>query len=125
SRNPFGVPSPMFNTWWRQVGGFTRRPGAPLLFTGLMYQAIPYIEATTRYLERLEGSRWADYLRLGRYLPGVLLGTGLPFLTSKADWQKFNGILLAICRLLKKSGVDFFYHPEMDLYSGILLYDLG
>ena len=63
SRNPFGVPSSRFNTWWRQAPGFTRRPGDALLFTGLMYQAIPYIEATTRYLERLEGSRWADYLR--------------------------------------------------------------
>ncbi len=27
--------------------------------------------------------------------------------------------------MLTKSGVDFFYHPEMDFYSGILLYDLG
>ena len=64
SRNPFGAPASRLNTWWRQAGGFTRRPGDALLFTGLMYQAIPYIEATTRYLERLEGSRWADYLRL-------------------------------------------------------------
>ena len=27
--------------------------------------------------------------------------------------------------MLTKSGADFFYHPEMDFYSGILLYDLG
>lgn len=125
TRNPFGAPASRFNTWWRQAGGFSRRPGDSLLLTGLMYQAIPYIDATTRYLERLEGSRWADYLRYGRYLPGSLTGRGLSFLTSKAARQKFNGILLAICRLLNKSGVDFFYHPEMDFYSGILLYDLG
>ena len=62
-----GRPASRLNTWWRQAGGFTRRPGDALLFTGLMYQAIPYIEATTRYLARLEGSRWADYLRFGRY----------------------------------------------------------
>ncbi len=128
SRNPFGVPASRFNTWWRQAPGSTRRPGAALLFTGLMYQAIPYIEATTRYLERLEGSRWADYLRLGRfnrYLPGSLSGRGLDLLTSRVEKQKFNEILLSIYRLLTKSGVDFFYHPEMDFYSGILLYDLG
>ncbi len=128
SRNPFGVPASRFNTWWRQAPGSTRRPGAALLFTGLMYQAIPYIEATTRCLERLEGSRWADYLRLGRfsqYLPGSLPGRGLDFLTSGAEKKKFNGILLSICRLLTKSDVGFFYHPEMDFYSGILLYDLG
>ncbi len=128
SRNPFGVPASRFNTWWRQAPGCTRRPGAALLFTGLMYQAIPYIEVTTRILTRLEGSRWAEYLRLGRfsrYLPGSLPGRGLDFLTSSADTQKFNGILLAVSHLLTKSGVDFFYHPEMDFYSGILLYDLG
>lgn len=125
SRNPFGVPASRLNTWWRQAGGFTRRPGAALLFTGLMYQAIPDIEATTRILKRLEGSRWADYLRFGRYLPSFLLGWSFSFLTSRAERQKFNGILVAICRLLQQSGVDFFYHPEMDFYSGILLYDLG
>jgi Fe-S oxidoreductase len=125
SRNPFGAPASQLNTWWRQAGGGTRRQGDALLFTGLMYQAIPYINATTRYLERLEGSRWADYLRFGRYLPGSLTGWGLSFLTSKAEKQKFDGILRSICRLLTKSGVDFFYHPEMDFYSGILLYDLG
>ena len=125
SRNPFGAPASRLNTWWRKNGGFTRRPGDALLFTGLMYQAIPYIEATTRILTRLEGSRWADYLRFGRYLPGSLTGWGLSWLTSGAEKQKFDGILRSICRLLGKSGVDFFYHPEMDFYSGILLYDLG
>jgi Fe-S oxidoreductase len=125
TRNPFGVPKSRFNTWWRDAGGFTRRSGDALLFTGLMYQAIPFISAATRYLERLEGSRWADYLRLGRFLPGSLLGRGLSVLTSGPEKKKFNGILHTISRLLKQSGVDFFYHPEMDFYSGILLYDLG
>jgi Fe-S oxidoreductase len=125
SRNPFGVPGSRFNTWWRKMPGFTRRPGEALLFTGLMYQAIPYIEATTRYLERLEGSRWADYLRFSRYLPGSLPGRGLALLTSGVEKRKFNAILQTISRLLTKSGVGFFYHPEMDFYSGILLYDLG
>lgn len=125
TRNPFGVPNSRFNTWWRDASGFTRRPGDALLFTGLMYQAIPYIEATTRYLERLEGSRWADYLRFTRFLPGVLRGRGLSALASGAEKKKFDGILHSICRALKKSGVGFFYHPDMDFYSGILLYDLG
>jgi Fe-S oxidoreductase len=125
TRNPFGVPNSRFNTWWRDAAGFTRRPGDALLFTGLMYQAIPYIAATTRYLERLEGSRWADYLRFSRFFPGSSLGRGLSVLTSGAAKKKFDGILKTICRVLKKSGVDFFYHPDMDFYSGILLYDLG
>jgi Fe-S oxidoreductase len=128
TRNPFGIPNSQINTWWREAPGFTRRPGDALLLTGLMYQSIPYIEVTTRYLERLEGSRWAEYLRYGRlsrYIPSFLVGRGFALLASKASRQQFNGILVSICRLLTKSGVNFFYHPEMDFYSGILLYDLG
>jgi Fe-S oxidoreductase len=128
TRNPYGVHASRLNTWWHGISGFTRRPGDALLFTGLMYQGIPYIEAITRYLERYEGGRWADYLRFGRfprYTPSFLVGQGFSWLTSKASIQEFNGILQTISRLLKKSRVDFFYHPEMDFYSGILLYDLG
>jgi Fe-S oxidoreductase len=128
TRNPFGISNSQINTWWRQAPGSTRRPGDALLLTGLMYQAIPYIEATTRYLERLEGSRWADYLRfapLSRYIPSFLVGRVFASLTSAAEKKQFDGILQAICRLLTKSGAAFFYHPEMDFYSGILLYDLG
>jgi Fe-S oxidoreductase len=128
TRNPFGAPSSKINTWWKGSPSFTRRPGDALLFTGLMYQSIPYIEATTRYLERLEGTRWADYLRfsrLTRYIPSFLVGWGFARLTSKAEKQQFNGILQSVRRLLTKSKVDFFYNPDMDFYSGILLYDLG
>lgn len=128
SRNPFGVPNSQLNTWWREAAAFTRRPGEALLFTGLMYQAVPYLEAATRYLERLEDSDFADYLRFGRlsrYLPGLLVGRGFSLLTSRAEKRKFNGVLHSICRLLAKSGVGFFYHPDLDFYSGILLYELG
>ncbi|MGA8570863.1 MAG: (Fe-S)-binding protein [Desulfobaccales bacterium] len=128
TRNPFGVPGSQFNTWWRGEPGFTRQPGDALLLTGLMYQAIPYLEATSRYLERLEGSRYAGFLRFGRlsrYLPAFLVGWGFSLVTSKAAKRKSNGILQSIGRLLTKSGVDLFYQPELDFYSGILLYDLG
>jgi Fe-S oxidoreductase len=128
SRNPFGAPGARINTWWRDTPGLTRRPGDALLFTGLMYQSIPYIEATTRYLKRLEGTRWASYLRFGRltrYVPSFLVGWGFSLVTSKAERRQFNGILQSVHRLLAQSGVDFFYNPEMDFYSGILLYDLG
>jgi Fe-S oxidoreductase len=93
-----------------------------------MYQSIPYIEATTRYLERLEGTRWAEYLRFGRltrYIPGFLVGWGFALMTSKSERKQFNGILHTVHRLLAQSGVNFFYNPDMDFYSGILLYDLG
>ncbi len=129
TRNPFGVPAGSLNTWWKGMHLGGRRTGDALLFTGLMYQSIPYIEATTGYLERFEGSRWADRLmklgKMRRLAPNSLVGWGLNRMVSKRDRQKFNGILTSIYRLLKKSETGFFYLPELDFYSGILLYDLG
>ena len=53
TRNPFGIPTSRINTWWREAPGATRRPGDALLFTGLLSQSIPYILASTRFLDRL------------------------------------------------------------------------
>ncbi len=129
TRNPFGVPAGSLNTWWKGMHLGGRRSGDALLFTGLMYQSIPYIEATTGYLERFEGSPWADRLmklgKMRRLAPNSLVGWGLNRLVSPRDRKKFNSILTSIYRLLKKSGAGFFYLPELDFYSGVLLYDLG
>ena len=126
--NPFGVPAAMINQWWKGVPRQTRREGDALLFTGLMYQSVPYIENTTRYLERFEGTPWAGYLKFSkytRYLPNWLVGWAFACLTPRAERRKYNGIVQNIYRILKKAQVDFFYRPELDGYSGILLYDLG
>jgi hypothetical protein len=58
TKNPFGVPKFVINTWWKK----TKLPqkGDALLFTGLMYQFAPYIETSTSYLARFEDTRWAD-----------------------------------------------------------------
>ena len=34
-------------------------------------------------------------------------------------------MLHSIVEVLEKSKVDFYYRPELDHYSGVLLYDLG
>jgi Fe-S oxidoreductase len=123
TRNPFGASSSVINTWWRGLP--LRREGEALLFTGLMYQSVPYIEHTTRHLARLEDTFWARYVRYGRYLPAFLVGLGFRFMATPDEKQKFNGMVRDIHKILVKSNVDFFYRPELDYYSGILLYDLG
>ena len=123
TRNPFGVPGSVINTWWRDLP--LRREGDALLFTGLMYQSVPYIEQTTRYLARLEDTRWARAIRYGRVVPSFLVGLGFRFLTATQEKKKFNGMVRDIAKILVKCNVDFFYRPELDHYSGILLYDLG
>ena len=123
TRSPFGIPKFMANTWWKNTT--EDRDGDALLFTGLMYQFLPYIDKTTHYLERYEDTGWANYLSYTKYLPKVLSGVGLALLTSGKEKKASSNILQNIVRILKKSNVDFCYQPELDDYSGILLYDLG
>lgn len=123
TRNPFGLPRPLFNTWWRGAG--LRPNGDALLFTGLMYQFGPFIEKATDFLEAYEDTPWAAYLPYARMVPSRLAGLGLAMLTPARQKRLFNRILRNIAGLLKRSGVDFGYRPELDFYSGILLYDLG
>ncbi|NLI82946.1 MAG: (Fe-S)-binding protein [Deltaproteobacteria bacterium] len=123
TRNPFGIPHFMVNRWWGRSK--LPRQGDALLFTGLMYQFIPYIEKSTGYLSRYEDTPLSRYVGYTRYVPSYLSGLGLAMITPRREKQKMNGILNNIVRVLNASRVDFYYRPELDHYSGILLYDLG
>ena len=123
TRNPFGIPKALVNRWHKNVD--IPEKGESLLFTGLMYQFMPYIETSTKYLSRFEDSSWADYLRLAKWAPSYLSGLGLAMMTPGAEKKKISAILQNIVKILKASQVDFFYRPELDHYSGVLLYDLG
>jgi Fe-S oxidoreductase len=123
TKNPFGVPKFVINNWWKAAN--VRRQGDALLFTGLMYQFVPYIEKSTNYLARYEDTKWADYVKYAKYLPKFLSGLGLAAITPAKEKKEFDGILQDIVRILTQSKVDFFYNPRLDDYSGVLLYDLG
>ena len=123
TKNPFGVPKFAINNWWKKAN--VPQKGDALLFTGLMYQFIPYIEKSTSYLTRFEDTPWANYLKYGKYVPKLLSGLGLAAITPGREKKKFNGILMDIADILTKSKVDFYYDPRLDDYSGVLLYDLG
>lgn len=123
TRSPFGIPKFLMNTWWK--GQPLRREGDALLFTGLMYQFVPYITTATGYLERFEDSPLAGMTRFARYQPKRLAGMGLAMLTSGKEKKQTNAMLRTIADLLTRSQVDFYYTSDLDDYSGILLYDLG
>ena len=123
TRSPFGTPRFMVNGWWKKMS--LPRKGDTLLFTGLMYQFVPYIEKMTTYLEKYEDTKVAGLIRFGKYQPKRLSGIGLALLTPGEEKKKANEVLQNIARVLQKSSVPFFYRPELDFYSGILLYDLG
>lgn len=123
TRSPFGLPAGLANTWWKDAA--VDSTGEALLFTGLMYQYAPYIKTTTRILERFEDTRWAGAVGLSRHVPTALSGLGLSLLTPQADKDRASRHLRDILDILKASGVAVAYRPELDDYSGILLYDLG
>ncbi|MCF8045583.1 MAG: (Fe-S)-binding protein [Desulfarculaceae bacterium] len=123
TRGPFGIPKFITNRWWKTEE--IPEKGEYLLFTGLMYQLAPFIETSTRHLERFEDTRWADEIRFARFVPPRLSGTGLAAMTPIFKQKQAQKALKDITRLLKTSGTDFFYRPQLDEYSGILLYDMG
>ena len=123
TRNPFGIPKFLLNRWHK--GAKVPRHGEALLFTGLMYQFVPYIEKSTHYLAQFEDTPWSNHIHLAARVPGYLSGLGLELITPRAEKNRYNGILRDISTILTASGVDFYYRPALDDYSGVLLYDLG
>jgi Fe-S oxidoreductase len=123
TRSPFGIPKFMANSWWKNQS--LPQKGDALLFTGLMYQFVPYIEKTTGYLEQFEDTKLAGFVKFGKYQPKRLSGIGLAMITPGDQKRKSNEVLQNIARILTKSKVDFYYSSKLDDYSGILLYDLG
>ena len=91
SVRPFGIPNFLCNRWWKDSA--IPEKGEALLFTGLMYQFVPYIDQSTRYLEKFEDTPWADFLRYGKYVPNYLAGMGLALLTPGKAKKRFNTIL--------------------------------
>jgi Fe-S oxidoreductase len=123
TKSPFGIPKFMVNTWYKDLS--LPKEGEYLLFTGLMYQFSPFIETSTQYLEKYEDTKTADYLKYAKWVPGYLSGMGLAMMTRGKEKRKAGQPLKNIAYLLQKSKVNFGYRPDLDNYSGILLYDMG
>ncbi|MDA3789606.1 MAG: (Fe-S)-binding protein [Desulfobacula sp.] len=123
TKSPFGIPKFMVNKWFKDLT--LPKEGEYLLFTGLMYQFTPFIEKSTQYLEKYEGTKMAGALKYARYVPAYLSGIGLAMMTSGKEKKEAGQTLKNIALLLQKSNVNFGYRPDLDNYSGILLYDMG
>ncbi|MGC9209894.1 MAG: heterodisulfide reductase-related iron-sulfur binding cluster [Acidilobus sp.] len=124
----YPVPAPPgFASWWSR-GLKLKREGSPrLLFTGALYQLVPYINSTVRLLEVLESRGLSFLLESLRELairrPAALSGLVRP---NGGEVEESVRILRSIVALLLRSGIDFAYDPEVsDMYSGALLLDYG
>jgi len=102
------------------------RGGEVVLYTGCLYQLVPYINATVKYLEKLEGGIAARLaLKVTRVISKVIDLTSIVTRVPKEEIEKQYEILRAIAKLLHKAGIKHGYLYENDMYSGVLLYDMG
>lgn len=98
--------------------------GETILYTGLLYQLVPYIDSMVSYLRRLE-IRGGGLLKLGKIISKIVDISKIVSQVSKEDIMRQHEIIRNIAYLLKKINIEFGYLYEDELYSGILLYDLG
>ncbi|NOZ30483.1 MAG: (Fe-S)-binding protein [Crenarchaeota archaeon] len=120
---PLPVPRDALTSWAEGLG--LARSGDVLLYTGALYQLTPYINAFVDYLERLEGSKASGFLlKAARRLKLTGLASAIAK-PRKEEVEYSQRVLRAIVSLLKRAGVEVAYNPDVDGYSGVLLYDLG
>jgi len=122
--SPIPIPKEYISRWAEGLN--IPKGGDTILYTGLLYQLIPYLNATIKYLETLEESRvGGTILKLGRLAGKIFDLTKIISNVSKEDVDRQNRIIRNIALLLKKAGIKYGYLYNDETYSGVLLYDLG
>lgn len=101
------------------------RGGETVLYTGLMYQLIPYIGALVKVEMRLGASPLARFTGLGRKLNKVINISAFMARPSAEVKAVYDQVPISVARLLQQADVEFGYLYEDDLYSGALAHDLG
>ncbi len=111
-------------TKWTEGLGL-RHGGDTMLYTGMMYQLIPYIEGLVKAEIKFGDSWLAKYTGLGRKVNRVVNISAFMARPSAAERAVYDQVPINVVHLLRKAGVEFGARFEDDLYSGALAYDLG
>jgi Fe-S oxidoreductase len=117
------VPARRATRWARELD--LPRGGETVLYTGLMYQLIPYIERLVALEERLGDSPLARFSGLARRVNRFVNGAAIVARPSAAERAEYDRVPTNVAKLLQQAGVEFGYLYEDDLYSGALAHDLG
>ncbi|NLO28176.1 MAG: (Fe-S)-binding protein [Actinobacteria bacterium] len=99
--------------------------GRTVLYTGMMYQLIPYIEGLVKAEKRLGDSPLAELTWLGRKINRLVNISAFMARPSAKLRAVYNEVPVNVALLLKEAGVEFGYLYKDDLYSGALAHDLG
>jgi Fe-S oxidoreductase len=117
------IPARRATAWARDLG--IPRGGETVLYTGQMYQLIPYIERLVRLEQRLGDSPLARFSGVARRANRLVNGVALVARPGASERAEYDRVPANVARLLQKAGVVFGYLYEDDLYSGALAHDLG
>ena len=109
--------------WAKGLG--LRRGGDTVLYTGMMYQLIPYIEGLVKVEKQLGDSPLAKFTGLGRRMNRMVNVSAFMARPSAELRTAYDQVPIDVARLLQTAGVDFGYLYEDDLYTGALAHDLG
>ncbi|MCX8192463.1 MAG: (Fe-S)-binding protein [Nitrososphaeria archaeon] len=121
-----GMPIPVSRRvvfkWAEGLG--LQKNSETILFTGTLYQLVPYITSIVGRLESIEKSKLSSLLMsFGAKLSGI--ADRLLVRTPRGEIERQYEVLRRIVALLKKTDTRFGYLYEDDMYSGALLYDMG
>jgi Fe-S oxidoreductase len=111
-------------TKWTEGLGLPRG-GETVLYTGMMYQLIPYIEGLVKVEQRLGDSWLAGLTSVGRKVNRLINISAFMARPSTAERARYDQVPINVAHLLRTAGVEFGALYEDDLYSGALAYDLG
>ncbi len=109
--------------WARDLG--IPRGGETVLYTGSLYQLLPYMVAAVKNMELMENSILSRMVTVGRFFNRFINVSAFIARPSGADVKRYGGIIRNIARLLQAAGVGFGYLYEDELYAGALAYDMG
>ncbi|MBN2576528.1 MAG: (Fe-S)-binding protein [Deltaproteobacteria bacterium] len=99
--------------------------GETVLYTGSMYQLLPYMIAAVNRMGKLENTFLAKMVGMGRFFNRMINVSNIMFRPRGSDHKRFGSIIRDIARLLQQAGVKFGYLYKEELYAGALAYDLG
>jgi Fe-S oxidoreductase len=99
--------------------------GETVLYTGSMYQLLPYMIAAVNRMGKMEDSFLGKFVGMGRFFNKMLNVSAIMFRPQRADHKRFQRIIRDIARLLQQAGVEFGYLYKQELYAGALAFDMG
>jgi len=109
--------------WTRGLG--LPRGGETVLYTGQMYQLVPYIEGLVRAEQRLGASPLARLSGVGRRVNRLVNVSAFMTRPPRREREELDRVPRAVVQLLRGAGIEPGCLYEDDLYSGALAHDLG